>query len=84
MGSHTDYNLGYVMTMTVDRDTWLAVRPRRDRYVAVQSLEPAGPHVDFSLDAIDHDREAPWSNYVRGMAWALQEAGLPSDRVSTR
>ena len=28
MGSHTDYNDGYVATMTVDRDTWLAVRPR--------------------------------------------------------
>ena len=28
MGSHTDYNMGYVMTMTIDRDTWLAARPR--------------------------------------------------------
>ena len=28
MGSHTDYNLGYVMTMTIDRDTWIAARPR--------------------------------------------------------
>ena len=27
MGSHTDYNMGYVMTMTIDRDTWLAARP---------------------------------------------------------
>ncbi len=74
MGSHTDYNLGYVMTMTLDRDTWLAVRPRRDRQVAVQSLDVAGAAV-FSLDAVDHDDQAPWSNYVRGMAWALQEAG---------
>jgi galactokinase len=30
MGSHTDYNLGYVMTMTIDRDTWIAARPRAD------------------------------------------------------
>ena len=28
MGSHTDYNMGYVMTMTIDRDTWLAAGPR--------------------------------------------------------
>ncbi len=31
MGSHTDYNDGFVATMTVDRDTWIvdptAVRP---------------------------------------------------------
>ena len=31
MGSHTDYNMGYVMTMTIDRDTWIAARPRADR-----------------------------------------------------
>ncbi len=74
MGSHTDYNLGYVMTSTVDRDTWLAVRPRRDRIIAVQSLNLPG-RAEFSLDAIQHDPGAPWSNYVRGMAWALQEAG---------
>src|SRR5512143_3468398 len=74
MGSHTDYNLGYVMTMTLDRDTWLALRPRRDRYVAVPSLNLPGC-AEFRLDAIDHDARAPWSNYVRGMAWALQEAG---------
>ena len=39
MGSHTDYIFGHVMTMTIDRDTWLAARPRPDRRVTVQSLE---------------------------------------------
>ena len=24
MGSHTDYNLGYIMTMPISRDTWIA------------------------------------------------------------
>ncbi|MFW5768645.1 MAG: galactokinase family protein, partial [Spirochaetota bacterium] len=24
MGSHTDYNQGYVMTMPIDRDVWIA------------------------------------------------------------
>ena len=33
MGSHTDYNQGLVMTMTIDRDTWIAARPRSDRRV---------------------------------------------------
>src|SRR5512135_3853352 len=64
MGSHTDYNLGYVMAMTLDRDTWLALRPRRDRCVGVQSLNLPGC-AEFSLDAIGHDRSAAWSNYVR-------------------
>ena len=49
MGSHTDYNLGRVMTMTIDRDTWLAARPRPDRRVTVQSLNAPGVSA-FSLD----------------------------------
>ncbi len=43
MGSHTDYNLGYVMTMTIDRDTWIAARPRQDGRVCIHSLNaPVG------------------------------------------
>ena len=74
MGSHTDYNLGRVMTMTIDRDTWLAARPRPDRRVTVQSLNAPGVSA-FSLDHIDHDGATPWADYVRGTAWAMQEAG---------
>lgn len=76
MGSHTDYNLGRVMTMTIDRDTWLAAAPRTDRRVTVQSLNAPGRST-FSLDAIDYDPETRWADYVRGTAWALQEAGFP-------
>lgn len=74
MGSHTDYNMGYVMTMTTDRDTWIAARPRADGMVRVRSLNIPGESL-FSLEAIDHDLVVPWSNYVRGMAYALREAG---------
>ena len=30
MGSHTDYNLGYVMTMSIDRDTWMTADEARE------------------------------------------------------
>ncbi len=76
MGSHTDYNLGYVLTLPIDRDTWIAARPRADRIVRLRSLDVAG-EASFSLDEITHDDDAPWTNYVRGVAWALAEAGLP-------
>ena len=75
MGSHTDYNMGYVMTMTIDRDTWIAARPLADGQVRVRSLNVSGES-RFSVDQIDHDRQVPWSNYVRGMAFVLQEAGF--------
>jgi len=74
MGSHTDYNDGFILTMTIDRDTWLAARPRADRRVAICSLDAKGCGA-FDLDAIDYDPDAPWTNYVRGMAQVLQAAG---------
>jgi len=74
MGSHTDYNMGYVMTMTIDRDTWIAAHPRDDRIIRLQSLNLEGA-VQFSLDDIQYDHVTPWSNYLRGIAKVLQEAG---------
>jgi galactokinase len=74
MGSHTDYNLGYVMTMTIDRDTWLAARPRRDRQVRLFSLNTDSGG-EFYLENLQPERD--WLDYVRGMAWVLQEAGYP-------
>jgi len=74
MGSHTDYNMGYVMTMTIDRDTWIAASPRTDNQVRIRSLNIAGES-QFSLDNIKHDQRAPWSNYVRGIAVVMLQAG---------
>lgn len=76
MGSHTDYNLGYVMTMSVDRDTWIAARPRTDHQVSIASLNLSG-RCEFSLDDIQpaHDPALGWTNYVRGVAHVLQAAG---------
>src|SRR5690606_24862430 len=63
MGSHTDYNHGFILTMTIDRDTWIAARPRTDRTVRVRSLDMGGESI-FSLDAITFDGELRWANYV--------------------
>ena len=40
MGSHTDDNLGRVLTLPIGRDLWLAARPRDDRTVRVGSPRP--------------------------------------------
>ncbi len=76
MGSHTDYNLGFVLTMAIDRDTWIAGRPRPDRQVRVCSLNLEGCG-EFALDRIDRDVQVPWTDYVRGVAAVLQEEGYP-------
>jgi len=74
MGSHTDYNMGFVLTQTIDRNTWIAARPRDDEKVMVCSLNVDGCG-RFDLDQIEYDTAVPWSNYVRGVAAVLQEAG---------
>ncbi len=76
MGSHTDYNQGFVLTMSIDRDTWIAARPRPDRVATVYSLNVPGGG-SFSLDEIQHDLDSPWTDYVRGVAKVFQEAGYP-------
>jgi len=74
MGSHTDYNQGYVLTLPIDRDTWIAARPRPDRVIHIRSLN-VEEDSDFDLDAIDHDGTRLWTNYVRGVAAVLQAEG---------
>ena len=75
MGSHTDYNMGFVMTMTVDRDTWIAASPRDDNCVSVQSCNVPG-EATFSLNNdIEKDVLTPWTNYVRGVAAIMQASG---------
>jgi galactokinase len=75
MGSHTDYNLGCVMTMTIDRDTWIAAAPRGDQQASIFSLNVAGRGW-FSLTDIQFDHVWHWSNYLRAMAVTLQTEGF--------
>ena len=75
MGNHTDYNEGYVMSMAIDRNTWLAARPRQDRKVAIYSLNVKGGGA-FDLDDIRRDKESPWTDYVRGVAAVFQNEGF--------
>ena len=74
IGEHTDYNDGFVLPMAIDRAIWIALRPRSDRRILLHSLDLEQP-ADFSLDDFSH--ESGWTEYVRGIAWVLQEEGFP-------
>lgn len=75
MGSHTDYNLGWVLTLPLSCDTWMAARPSEDRLVRLHAMNLEAEN-SFSLDRIAADSQARWSNYVRGVAQVLQAEGL--------
>ena len=74
MGSHTDYNQGYVLTLAIGNDTWIAANPRVDGQVFVCSLDLEGTS-QFLLDEISPDTNVRWTNYVRGVASVLQNDG---------
>jgi galactokinase len=75
MGSHTDYNLGFVLTLPIGRDTWIAARRRGDGIVRVHSMN-LDAEDEFRLDRIDPVPESRWCNYVRGVAAVLRGEGL--------
>ncbi len=73
IGEHTDYNDGFVLPMAIDRAVWIALRPRVDRRLIVHSLD-CDARTNLTLDELrrgDHD----WTEYVKGVAWVLQERG---------
>lgn len=74
IGEHTDYNDGFVFPMAIDRNVWLAARPRSDRTVVVNSLQ-FDHSIAFSLDDLSKGHNT-WEDYVQGMAWVLQEEGF--------
>ena len=78
IGEHTDYNDGFVLPCAIDYQTVIACRPRDDRRVRVVAVNYANAGDEFDLDEPILPRaDAPWSNYVRGVAKMLLERGLP-------
>jgi galactokinase len=77
IGEHTDYNAGFVLPIAIDRAVWLAAHQRDDGRVRMVALDFDGARSEFALDApIPRDPANVWSNYVRGVAWALQARGV--------
>jgi galactokinase len=74
MGSHTDYNEGFVLTQTIDRNTWIAATPRDDQIVRIASLNSDG-RAEIDLDDIQHSQSAAWTDYVGGVAAILKQEG---------
>ncbi len=75
MGSHTDYNDGFVLPVAVNVDVLAGGRLRDDRKIAVYSAN-FEQLVEFDLDCIEFDNVNTWSNYVRGVIHFLQESGV--------
>ena len=74
IGEHTDYNDGFVMPAAIQYYTYAAASPRADRRIVVAS-ENLDESVEFGLDDAKRGPTGHWSDYVRGVAAKLDEAG---------
>jgi galactokinase len=74
IGEHTDYNDGFVMPAAIDFHTWVAAAPRTDNRLVVHSVDFHETR-EFDLREANPQPERHWSDYVRGVALALQQAG---------
>ncbi len=74
IGEHTDYNDGFVMPAAIEFSTFVAAAPRPDRKLAIYS-ENFSESREFPLDDPTAHGEKHWSDYVRGVAFALERNG---------
>lgn len=83
IGEHTDYNEGFVLPAAINRHVVLAASRRNDRLMRVRALD-FDDTVEFSLDDGQRQTVSKWSNYQRGVAWALASEGysLPGMNVA--
>ncbi|MHB9032531.1 MAG: galactokinase [Anaerolineae bacterium] len=75
IGEHTDYNDGFVLPAAIDRHVVMAASRRSDRTMQIRALDFAD-QVQFSLDDQQRQTVSKWSNYERGVAWALEVEGF--------
>jgi galactokinase len=74
IGEHTDYNDGYVFPAAMDREVCFAVQARDDRTVDLYALD-LDQRETFDLDDLSWTPGGHWTNYIKAMCRAYEEAG---------
>lgn len=75
IGEHTDYNDGFVLPVALQRDVRIVLKPRSDQTIRLHSTDYDSDIV-FDLNSFEPTEEIHWGNYVKGMAWSLQQLGV--------
>lgn len=78
IGEHTDYNGGHVFPAALTIGTYAAARKREDKLLRFYSMnfEHLGI-IESTIENIQPDVEAGWTNYPKGVMWAFEQKGYP-------
>ncbi len=74
LGTDTDDHLGYVMTMGIHLDTWVAFRPSGNDRVRIHSMN-LGKDLKYVLGSEPSQPSGAWEAYVSGVSRALRLRG---------
>lgn len=66
IGEHTDYNLGFVLPMAIERRTFVAAGPRADARWHFEAAD-LSRHCGLAADHAGRVPEEPWADYVLGV-----------------
>lgn len=74
LGTDTDDHQGYVLTMSIHLDTWIAYRRTGSADVKVHSLN-LGESMEFRIGEEPSEPAASWDRYISGVSKVLQLHG---------
>lgn len=76
IGEHTDYNGGHVFPCALTIGTYAVARKRSDDRLRFYSMNFEGLGViESSIKSLEYKKEDDWTNYPKGVIWALMEKG---------
>ena len=77
IGEHTDYNGGHVFPCALTIGTYAVARKNQDDRIRFYSLnfEDLGV-IESSVNNLEYIKKDNWTNYPKGVIWALQQKGF--------
>jgi galactokinase len=74
LGSHMDYNGGWVMPVALSKGTYAAVTPNQSGRLTFRSAQFPGEAIDIPMKALHPDRAQGWSAYAEGAVYTATQA----------
>ncbi len=81
IGEHIDYNGGHVFPCALTIGTYGVARKRKDKILRFYSMNfKEKGIIKSSIDNLVYKKEDDWTNYPKGVIWALQKKGYKIDK----